>query len=97
MKAYTHHQGATSGSDQDRFATGTAFGGTGWHTAVIQWTPSALRYYLDDRLIGTSTSRIPSSPMHWVLQTETSIKEAAPADATGGHVLIDWVAVYKLS
>jgi hypothetical protein len=35
--------------------------------------------------------------MHWVLQTETSIENGEPADATRGHVLIDWVPVCKQS
>jgi Glycosyl hydrolases family 16 len=93
MCAYMHHQGATSASDQDRFCTATTY--TSWHTAVIEWLPATVRFSLDDKTIGTSTSRIPNTPMHWVLQTETATDGAVPSDSASGHVQVDWVAVYR--
>jgi hypothetical protein len=33
--------------------------------------------------------------MHWVLQNETTLAGFEPADNVSGHVLIDWVAVWK--
>ena len=92
MCAYMHHLGASSGGDQDAYCTGTGY--TGWHTAVTEWTPSSVRFFLDGRLVGTSTSRIPNSPMHWVLQTETNTSGIAPSASAAGHVLVDWVSVY---
>jgi hypothetical protein len=50
--------------------------------------------YLDGRIIGSTTTRVPSVPMHWVLQTETSLS-TVPSNATNGHVLIDWVSVWS--
>jgi hypothetical protein len=91
--AYMHHMGATSPSDQDWFCPRAAF--TSWHTAVIEWTPTAVRFVLDGQLAGTSTSRIPSTPMHWVLQTETALSGGPPSAATDGHVQIDWVTAYR--
>ena len=91
--AYMHRQGASSGDDQDQFCTGTHY--QGWHTAVTEWTPSSIKFYLDGNLIGTSSSRIPNTPMHWVLQTETEISGTSPDNATQGHVLVDWAAVYR--
>jgi hypothetical protein len=91
--AYMHHQGGTSGGDQDAFCSQTRY--TGWHTAVTEWTPSYVKFYLDGALLGTSTSRIPNTPMHWVLQTETQVSSTAPDNATQGHVYVDWAAVYR--
>jgi hypothetical protein len=91
--AFMHHQGATSGGDQDAFCSQTRY--TGWHTAVTEWTPSSVKFYLDGALLGTSTSRIPNTPMHWVLQTETQVSSTAPDNATQGHVYVDWAAVYR--
>ena len=91
MYAYMHRTGATDPSDQDWFATGATM--TSWHTAVIEWTPGMVRFLLDGQVIGTSTSRVPSTAMHWVLQVETSLS-TVPSAATDGHVLLDWVAVW---
>jgi beta-glucanase (GH16 family) len=96
MNAFMHHKGATLGSEQDAYPTGITYGT--WHTAIIEWSPSAVSYYLDGKLIGQSTKYIPDTPMHWVLQTETSTAPGViPSDSTEGHVLIAWVAVYALA
>jgi beta-glucanase (GH16 family) len=93
ISAFMHHQGATTGSDQDAYSTGVPEAGA-WHTAVIEWGSAHTRFYLDGALIGDSTSRIPNTPMHWVIQTETQLSGGAPANSAEGHVFIDWVAVY---
>ena len=93
ISAFMHRQGAAVGSDQDAFSTGARYGD--WHTAVIEWSPAAVTFYLDGAVIGQSTSRIPSTPMHWVLQNETSLTSTPPADSAQGHVQIDWVAVWR--
>lgn len=89
--AFTHRQGGTSGSDQDAFCTNTTY--QNWHTVVIEWAPNLVRYLIDGQVIGTSTSRVPNTPMHWVLQTETSYG-GAPSSTVSGHVQIDWVSVW---
>jgi beta-glucanase (GH16 family) len=91
--AFMHRQGATAGSDQDWFSTSARW--TDWHTAVTEWTPSSVRFLLDGQVVGTSTSRIPNTPMHWVIQNETTLSGYVPADSVSGHVLIDWVAVWS--
>jgi hypothetical protein len=90
---FVHHQGASGGSDQDAFSSQSTY--TSWHTAVIEWTPSSVKFMLDGQNVGTSTSGIPNTPMHWVLQTETNIGGPAPSDSAAGHVQVDWAAVYK--
>jgi len=93
---FVHHQGATTGSDQDAFNCPFARYDA-WHVAVIEWTANAVRFLLDGQVVGTSTSRIPNTPMTWVLQTETAdpMHGGEPSDDTEGHILIDWVAVYR--
>jgi chitodextrinase len=92
MNAFMHRQNGTSGGDQDAFSTSAKY--TSWHTAVIEWSPGLITFILDGAVIGTSTSRVPNTPMHWVIQTETSL-DCEPTEAMSGHVLIDWVAVYS--
>ena len=45
-------------------------------------------------MIGNSASRVPSTKMHWVIQSETEISSNIPDPATQGHIEIDWVAVW---
>ncbi len=94
ISAFMHRQNGRSVDDQDAYSTNATY--STWHTAVTEWLPESqsLKFYLDGQLIGHSTSRVPNTPMHWVLQTETSLSGCIPADSTSGHVLIDWVAVY---
>lgn len=94
MFGFVHHQGAASGTDQDWHGTGVRYGD--WHTAVIEWLPTRVSFLLDGRKIGTSTSRLPNTPMHWVLQTPTTDSILASL-STAGNVQIDWVAVWKLA
>jgi hypothetical protein len=89
---FVHYQGGTSGSDQAAFDTDATY--TRWHTATITWLPSRVTFQLDGTTLGTVTSRIPNTPMHWVIQTETSIGAAPPASSAAANVQIDWVAVY---
>jgi hypothetical protein len=82
--AFAHH---SCNGAQDAF--GAAIDYTQWHTFTQEWVPGSRRYYLDGRLIGTSTTNVFAGPQRWQLQTET--------DGYGthsGHLLVDWVAVY---
>jgi hypothetical protein len=69
--------------------TGVEFS-DGWHTTMIEWTPSGVVYYLDGRVVGTSPES-PSTPMHLVLQTGTN--GVKPHASVAGHVLIDSVTI----
>ncbi len=92
ISAFMHRQSADSGSDQDPYDTSVTY--TDWHTAIIEWTASQCRFILDDVTIGTSTDRVPDTPMHWVIQTETALGGVVPADDAAGNVEIDWAVVY---
>jgi hypothetical protein len=89
--AFMHRMNATSGADQDAY-WGTATIGV-WHTAVIEWLPSRCTFILDGQTIGTSTSRIPSTSMHYVMQTNGD-SGSTVNNTSQGHILIDWVAIY---
>jgi beta-glucanase (GH16 family) len=92
ISAFMHKQNATSGSDQDAYSTSVTY--SAWHTAVIDWGPDKTNFILDGNTIGTSTSRIPNTSMHYVIQTETALDGTVPTDLASGNVQIDWVAVY---
>lgn len=64
---------------------------TGWHTATVEWLPGSVTYFLDGRVVGISKES-PRTPMHVVLQTETSRR---PAAATAGNVQIDWISLWR--
>jgi len=92
IAGFMHRMNGTSGSDQDHFATGQTY--TTWHTATIEWLPNKLTFDLDG-VSKTFTSRVPSTSMHWVIQTETKLTSTPPPDSAAGNVQLDWVAVYK--
>jgi hypothetical protein len=60
-----------------------------WHTYTQEWGPGFRKYYLDNTLLGTSTTRVWSQNERWQLQTEPD-----GAGNTAGHLLVDWVAGY---
>jgi beta-glucanase (GH16 family) len=96
ISAFMHWQGGTSGGSQDAYSTGVPMGGNRWHTAVIEWLPSRCTFILDGAVIGnsTTTSKIPSTAMHFVIQNGGSFSQT-PDNTSQGHIYIDWVAVYK--
>jgi len=63
-----------------------------WHTYTIDWTPDKLSFLVDGTVVGSTTSNIPSKPLHWVLQGETP---GSPSPTSSGHLLIDWVTMYS--
>lgn len=95
IQAYMHRQNATTGSDQDAFSTAATY--TTWHVATTEWSPNKLVFILDGAVIGTVTNRVPNTPMHWVLQTETALDGSTPSDTAAGHVQIDWVSMWQYS
>jgi hypothetical protein len=93
IHAFVH---TNNGTPQAAFNTGVPEAGA-WHTAVTEWSPNDIKFWLDGVKIGESTNGIPNTLMHYVIQTETQLSGGAPADSASGHALIDWVAVYALA
>lgn len=87
-----HYQGGTTATDQalyDSLVTPTA-----WHTATITWLPSGITFQLDGTTVGTTTTGIPDTPMHLVIQAETWTSGGIPTDAAAGNIQIAWLTVY---
>lgn len=90
---FMHWQGGTSGSSQYGTCTNATF--PTWHTAVIEWGPTANRFILDGNVIQSSTDKIPNTMMRYVLQSETELGSTVPSADTQGHIQIDWFAAWK--
>lgn len=86
VHAYTHPR---DGDRQDAHDTDQSW--SEWHTSRIEWTPIAIRYYLDGRLIGTSTQGVPDQPMTWILQNEAALNGDQAAPNSWAQLDIDWV------
>lgn len=93
ITGFMHHQGATGERDQFYALSQQHF--TTWHTAVTEWSPNKLTFLLDGVVVGSTTDRVPNTPMHWVLQTETT--RWGPRDTAAGNLQIDWITVYALA
>ncbi|MAQ14743.1 MAG: glycoside hydrolase [Sandaracinus sp.] len=93
IHGFMHRQDATSGGDQAWADTGATY--TEWHTAVIEWVAgTSCRFIFDGEVVLDETERVPATPMHWILQTETQLTAEAPPTDADGHVEIDWAAVW---
>lgn len=68
--------------------------GTGWHTTAIEWRPGSVKFYLDGKLIGTATNKVPNIPMSWILQNESSIEGPYAKPGASAQLDTDWVTCY---
>lgn len=92
FNAYLHWQGGTSDNSQYQYKG--ILNDEKWHTAVTEWRPESVRFYMDGVLLGEATDRIPNTPMRWVLQTETTLTGVTPASSSG-EIDIDYVRIWK--
>lgn len=88
--AYNHQLGTPWNNDLVH-DTGVSY--QAWHTYTIDWTPGRISYLLDGVTVATTTTNVPRTPMHWVLQTATD--GTKPAASVDGHLQIDWVSQYS--
>ena len=89
---HAFHHYATASGGQDAYSTGVTY--QSWHTATVEWSPGKVVFIMDDKVVGTSTKYVPTTPMHWVLQTESNLDGYAPSSTVSGHVYVDWVSVW---
>jgi hypothetical protein len=70
---------------------------TQWHTWGVVWTPTSITYTVDGNVWGTvtSTSAIPSIPMHLSLQSQTWCASGWACPTTPQSLQVDWVAQYQ--
>ena len=92
MEAFLHH--ADAAGTQEFYPVGARW--TDWHVAEIEWRPGSVRLLLDGRLVGTSTDRVPSTPMNYNIQSGSSTGSVPPAHVSS-HLQVDWVAIYAPS
>ena len=84
----------TGKPEQTAFHVDTGQNTQAWHTAQITWLPGSVTFALDGVARTTEDpAAIPTTPMHWILQVETSLTGPAPAPAVAGHVQADWVRI----
>lgn len=111
ISGFMHHQlrSEHEGHKQDVFPTGEKYGK--WHTAVIEWKPGKVQFFLDGKLvrgmdpegnkIDASTQGVPDQPMTWVIQSESALDDRAQRNevvaqkGSSATILIDWVAAYQ--
>ncbi|WP_175551366.1 glycoside hydrolase family 16 protein [Geodermatophilus amargosae] len=84
IHSFNHRVGANP--EQNSLAVDTGMSWQDWHVSTVEWTPTAIRFYLDGQLIGTDTSAVARASRHWVIQT---------AGTGSGSLQIDWVAMYQ--
>ena len=56
--------------------------------------PGRVNFILDGVTVGSTTDRIPNTPMRWVVQTETSLDGSIPPQSADGYVYIDYAKVW---
>lgn len=91
--AALHSVGSTQETASEVFPANASF--QTWNTATIEWTPGRVEFFLNGKSIGSSTSGVPSLPMHYILQTESCLP-ACPNPNTRGHLYVDWIAIWAL-
>lgn len=70
-----------------------------WHVVGLEWTPNALVYTMDGKVVDTMTGHVPHQQMWLGIQTALGKPPYLPNSGTPRQVnlQIDWVQVYRLS
>ena len=89
---YSHYGGSGAQDIFDIKATTPRFDARQWHVYTQTWGPGFRSYYVDGRLVGTTTHRVWSGPERWQLQIEP-LGPLGPSDGDSGHVYMKWVWV----
>jgi hypothetical protein len=92
INAFGHAVGTNPANNIFSADSGQLF--TSWHTAITEWTPTSIKYYLDGTLLGTQTTDVPSVARHWVLQIDTAYGDIPTTTATA-DIAVDWVAIWR--
>jgi hypothetical protein len=87
FSGYAHYGGSGSQQVFDVLAVEPTFDPTRWHLYTQTWGPGFRSYYIDGRLVGTSTDQVWSGPERWQLQIEPS----GFNNGGSGHVYVKWV------
>ncbi len=94
VRGFMHRQDATVGSDQYATPMQTIVK-TNWNTYRIEWTPNLCQFFLNGTMIGSTTLRVPNTPMHLVFQTETVLHGPTPLPGATAVVQLRNVRIWK--
>ena len=92
--AYAHHEDGAGGA-QDGFATGARW--DRWHTSRIEWTPGDVKFLLDGRLVGESTTAVPGTAADWDIQNESALSGPSAPPNSRAQLDITWVRGWSWS
>lgn len=87
FSGFAHYGGSGAQDVFDIQSIDPGFAPTQWHVYTQTWGPGFRSYYLDGRLLGTSTNQVWSGPERWQLQLEPT----GTNDGGSGHVYMKWV------
>lgn len=92
FSGYSHYGSAGAQAVFDIKAVTPHFDTRQWHVYTQTWGPGFRSYYLDGRLVGTTTRQRWSQPERWQLQIEPlGSMGPVPNDRDSGHVYMKWV------
>lgn len=78
-------------------AADTSRAWTTWHTTRIEWKRDSVRYFLDGRLVDSTTQDVPRASMNWDIQNESSLDGESAAPNSWAQMDIDYVRVWSYS
>jgi hypothetical protein len=93
FSGFAHYGGSGSQDAFDVQSVMPSFDPTQWHVYTQTWGPGFRSYFVDGRLVGTSTSDVWSQPERWQLQMEPS----GTNDGDSGDVYVKWVWIGTFS
>jgi hypothetical protein len=91
---YAHYGGQGTQDVFDIQAVLPGFDSRAWHVYTLAWGPGFRSYYVDGRLVGTSTTQVWSGPERWQMQIEPT---GVTNDGDSGHVYVKWIWIGRLA
>ena len=85
---YSHYARSGAQAVFDIHTVIPSFNNRQWHVYTQTWGPGFRSYYVDGRLVGTTTRRVWRGPERWQLQIEPL---GTINDRDTGHVYVKWV------
>lgn len=87
FSGFAHYGGSGSQDVFEIQSVDPSYDPTQWHVYTQVWGPGVRSYYVDGRLVGTSTDQVWSGPERWQLQVEPV---AGINDGDTGHIYVKW-------
>lgn len=94
FSGFAHYGGSGSQGVFEIPSVDPSYDPTEWHVYTQAWGPGFRSYYVDGRLVGTSTNQVWSGPERWQVQVEPA---GGINDGDTGHVYVKWVWIGTLS